>query len=636
MPDFRQLLQTAISTLREVGFTRPGQLERELLAAHRDLSALQNSFLDLGLQASLYARERDVALALLRKTQRYIGHPQPEQATSGTPSSSAATPPPLDVAQNSKYLIENSSRWGIFSITIRDYLTPRTRLLERELGRVHAETERLGNDYLELGDHANTMAGQRDAAVSELEKAREIADSLAPPGPGLTTTGKTDSPALSPGAFAAVTHRLHQTQSEKNDIAIRLAESEDHARQLEEEQTRLLDEISALNRQLAVTENHRAADERELLSLSAELEHARRDRELADTDSEHQLDVSRKRSLELELQLAAARRRIEDLEQRLATAPRPQPAPPVSHGMPEEQAARPVRKAAGTGSRTVSDRQERPFKWAKIGTGLVFLLGLLASINRLWETGQDDFRHATVSKDLGALTTPVSGDEDAVPKQTATPAPETEIASLEAEPESPAESPKEPATKPVSPLARRAKDTLTSGTGPFLAKHRRRGGTPHSHAWLMGDGSSMAWAGQPCRDRGLTEEACERLKENMFEEGVVRLPNGVQYTVLSNGTGASPDPQDTVLVNYRGMLLDGQEFDSSQYQGSGPVRFKLDETIAGLQSALQHMEVGARWKIYIPGDLAFKKPAPYGGETLIFDVELVAINKPDSDPAETD
>ncbi|KFI22946.1 FKBP-type peptidyl-prolyl cis-trans isomerase [Nitrosococcus oceani] len=118
------------------------------------------------------------------------------------------------------------------------------------------------------------------------------------------------------------------------------------------------------------------------------------------------------------------------------------------------------------------------------------------------------------------------------------------------------------------------------------------------------------------------------LKTNKEKEGVVELPNGLQYRILKQGEGEKPAAEDTVVVNYRGTLVDGTVFDSS-YERGEPVTFKVNGVIEGWQQALQLMPVGSKWKVFIPSDLAYGERGAGRligpNETLIFDIELLEI-----------
>ena len=121
------------------------------------------------------------------------------------------------------------------------------------------------------------------------------------------------------------------------------------------------------------------------------------------------------------------------------------------------------------------------------------------------------------------------------------------------------------------------------------------------------------------------------LAENKSKEGVVTLPSGMQYKILTEGTGPKPTANDTVTCNYRGTLINGKEFDSSYKRGQ-PVSFPVSGVIKGWTEALQLMPVGSKWQLFIPADLAYgdrgNGPEIGPGETLIFEVELISIGEP--------
>ena len=118
------------------------------------------------------------------------------------------------------------------------------------------------------------------------------------------------------------------------------------------------------------------------------------------------------------------------------------------------------------------------------------------------------------------------------------------------------------------------------------------------------------------------------LEENAAREGVMTTESGLQYEVVEAGDGASPSAEDSVEVHYRGTLIDGTEFDSSYARGE-PVTFGVTQVIPGWTEALQLMQVGSKYKLFIPSELAYG-PGGAGGRigpnsTLIFDVELLSI-----------
>ena len=119
------------------------------------------------------------------------------------------------------------------------------------------------------------------------------------------------------------------------------------------------------------------------------------------------------------------------------------------------------------------------------------------------------------------------------------------------------------------------------------------------------------------------------LDENSKKEGVTITASGLQYEVLTNGTGANPVETDQVTVHYHGTLVDGTVFDSSVERGQ-PATFPVNGVIPGWVEALQLMSVGSKYKLYIPSDLAYGDRGAGGligpNETLIFEVELLSIN----------
>jgi FKBP-type peptidyl-prolyl cis-trans isomerase FklB len=129
----------------------------------------------------------------------------------------------------------------------------------------------------------------------------------------------------------------------------------------------------------------------------------------------------------------------------------------------------------------------------------------------------------------------------------------------------------------------------------------------------------------------LKKEGEAFLAENAKKPGVVTLPSGLQYKVIQAGTGPKPKAEDTVVTNYRGTFIDGTEFDSSEKNG-GPATFAVNGVIQGWTEALQLMEVGAKWQLFVPSSLAYGEKG--AGEvigpntTLIFDLELLEIKAP--------
>ena len=120
------------------------------------------------------------------------------------------------------------------------------------------------------------------------------------------------------------------------------------------------------------------------------------------------------------------------------------------------------------------------------------------------------------------------------------------------------------------------------------------------------------------------------LAENRKKEGVVTLPSGLQYKVLKDGEGKSPRAEDVVTVQYRGMLVGGNEFDSSYMRGQ-PATFALNQVIRGWTEGVQLMKEGAKFQFVIPPDLGYGERGTPGGPigpdaVLIFEIELLSIS----------
>lgn len=120
------------------------------------------------------------------------------------------------------------------------------------------------------------------------------------------------------------------------------------------------------------------------------------------------------------------------------------------------------------------------------------------------------------------------------------------------------------------------------------------------------------------------------LEENAKREGVVTLPSGLQYEIITEGKGEKPGLTDVVTTHYHGTLIDGNIFDSSVHRGQ-PASFPVNGVIKGWTEALQLMAVGSKWKLYVPYQLAYGEQGagqaigPY--TTLVFEVELLDIQK---------
>jgi FKBP-type peptidyl-prolyl cis-trans isomerase FklB len=124
------------------------------------------------------------------------------------------------------------------------------------------------------------------------------------------------------------------------------------------------------------------------------------------------------------------------------------------------------------------------------------------------------------------------------------------------------------------------------------------------------------------------EAGIKFLEENKKRPGVITLPDGLQYEILTKGTGPVPKATDTVQANYMGTLINGEEFDNSYKRGQ-PLTIPVSGVIRGWTEALEMMPVGSKWKLFIPSDLGYGDRgaggAIPGGSALIFEIELLNI-----------
>lgn len=120
------------------------------------------------------------------------------------------------------------------------------------------------------------------------------------------------------------------------------------------------------------------------------------------------------------------------------------------------------------------------------------------------------------------------------------------------------------------------------------------------------------------------------LSQNKTKKGVVVLSDGLQYKIITAGTGVKPSKDDTVTVEYTGHLINGEVFDSTDKAGK-PATFKLSQVIPGWTEALQLMPAGSTWEIYVPAHLAYGTRSvggPIGpNETLVFNIHLISVKK---------
>ena len=175
----------------------------------------------------------------------------------------------------------------------------------------------------------------------------------------------------------------------------------------------------------------------------------------------------------------------------------------------------------------------------------------------------------------------------------------------------------------VETLVRGVKDAL-SGAKPLMTEQERKETIVALQNELQAKQQELTKAIAEKNKK----EGEDFLAENKKKQGVITMPSGLQYKILADGKGKSPKATDAVSVNYRGMLVDGTEFDSSYKRGQ-PETFVVNRIIPGWTEALQLMKPGSKWQLFIPPDLAYGERGTGGpigpNAVLIFEVELISI-----------
>lgn len=130
------------------------------------------------------------------------------------------------------------------------------------------------------------------------------------------------------------------------------------------------------------------------------------------------------------------------------------------------------------------------------------------------------------------------------------------------------------------------------------------------------------------KNAAVKEEGRKFLAENKKQPGVVELPSGIQYKIITQGTGVKPQVEDTIVAHYKGTTLDGNVFDESYTRGE-PIVYPLNQLVAGWQQTVVLMPVGSKWQLFIPSEYAYGErgsgSAIPGGATLIFEMELLDV-----------
>lgn len=276
----------------------------------------------------------------------------------------------------------------------------------------------------------------------------------------------------------------------------------------------------------------------------------------------------------------------------------------------------------------LNDALRKNRRWATAAVGVAFLVGVLAAVTRIGDVQEDVPEQAAVTEDSSqAPELQVSQQNAPLAQEPLSPIGETtESAAFETE-----TAPVDNNTEAAVAEAPTSKPVPTASETPGLEQAGKIDPPdlpPESDN--SGPTKRPLTAGQ-AMESAQTFKAKAFFKENAKQEGVISLPSGLQYKVLRKGRGRTPGLEDLVILHYRGSLPDGREFDSS-YAEKAPAAYRVDQVIAGWREALQHMQEGSQWELYIPPELAHRtetRDTP-GFLPLIYQIELISVSQADA------
>jgi len=582
---------------------RVAELEQQLEALARERTALADSNHSLAEQLEaekVRGDERAQQVAALRQSHEQLG----EQANALSESLSVAEREQRAVGAENQSLVSTLEALKVDVEKEKGqaqeriaWLEQRFAELEPVMERAHREREAIELALQEANARRTDAEQQRQRLTAELERQRE-------------KLGDRDLQLVELQAqkerlrveFEALGQALRGVERERDDAG--------------EENRSLAENLQAVLGEYAGT---RRRDQEQIAGLERQLAELQPQLSAANLQIDN-LEVSLS---EASYRLEVADERINTLEQKLrkreANESEP-PQPELSH--------KPAPQALAAG-------HHRHFSWTTAVAGFVFLLGVLGSAAKIWDVYNTDRQRVVAGKGIqpaeespGAKS--IAALERATLERAAGPAESVGIVAQNQRQVPPSE------TAGVEPDSGDGGDEPGSGDSGDEAEEvadqaskPENGGAPLVEAYLMQPKTSDHGSTRPCADAAKGGAPCAQSAMTLSGDAVIELPGGVKYSVIRNGTGRSPEPGDTVLISYRATLPDGTGFDSAREVG-GAEAFRLSDAIPGLRDVLQYMEEGAKWEIYVPAELAFKKPGPYGGQEVIFVIELKAVTTPDA------
>lgn len=585
----KQHWQKVVSLLKKYATPRSRKLESELSAVRRD-------YRELGLRASTLASEGNTARKTLEKAKQQIDSVHGE----------------LGAAYQSRDQLAGELQKQIES-------------LKTEIQGVQAGHRELVKGFAERDRQFETLAATVEAHQSGTEELQGVIKNL---------QQRITSAALD---YTAVTEKSHTLSNHLDEVRNELDS-------IRNSHLELLPDIKSLQQRTSEAERNDLAAKDQNQALAVELAGIQHEFETSKNSNSRQLadlalqlgDIEAERgstrdqlqALENSLTEAASRHRdaqqqVNALEGKLEGEHERQQA---NLNTVEERLTRvQIEQESLINTQSgLTDSLRKNRRWAAVAVGIAFLMGALTGITKIRDIQEDVPEQAAVTDESRPSLEPQVSQQDPslLEEPLSLTGKSVENAAFETK-TAPIDNTEPTIGEPlISNTEAGASEPLSDEQAGQIDKLDRppEGDTSAALKRPLTPGQAMAAL--------QTFEAKVFFEENAMKEGVISLPSGLQYRVLRTGHGKSPGQTDMVILHYRGSLPDGREFDSS-YAEKAPAAYRVDQVIAGWREALQRMQEGAQWELYIPPQLA------HGAGTqrtpdflpLIYQIELISVSK---------
>jgi len=533
--------------------------------------------------------------------------------------------------------------WRKITSLLKKFATPRSKELERELSAVR-------RDYRELGLRASTLASEGDSARKTLGKAKQRIESIhgelgaadkARDQLAVELQKQLESLKTGIKEIRAEHHERENGFAERDRQFETLAANVEAHRSAEKALQGAINNLqqrvtTATLDYTAVTEkSHTLATDLE--DLRNELNSTRNSHLELLADLEPQLDgieaeraSTRDKLQALEISLTEAVSRHSDTEQQLKALERQlvgeRERQRATLNTVEEKLTRlQIEQESLINIQSgLADSLRKNRRWATLAVSAAFLVGALAGITKIRDTEKDIPERAAVTSDANPTLEIQVSQQNRPPLEEPIPLTGEAVESAAFETE----------TAPIEKTEPTIGEPLISNRAAGASKpvgNQQAGRIDKLDLPPEGDASAPlmnSLTPEQAMAAAMEFEAKAFFEENAGKAGIISLPSGLQYKVLRTGHGQSPGPTDLVILHYRGSLPDGREFDSS-YTEKAPAAYRVDEVIAGWREALQRMQEGAQWDLYIPPDLAHSAGTweTPGFLPLIYRIELISVSK---------